>query len=906
MLKQILITAICVLTFSLSNAQRSYWNSVNEASINVTEDEVINYDITVKKAKYFQLDKTVIESFLSSAPNRNNADNSDIFLNIPNHKGEEELYEMFKVQTLSPQLAINYPQINSYVGKSANPRDASILRVTVTPQGFYAMILKPNLGQVFINPYDKNGQYYMSYLKSYVIDQTHPNCEFTGDNSILGSPSNESQIEEFVVDDSTLRTYDLALASTGEYSQFHINQAGLGSAPQAQQTAAVLAAMTVTIDRVNSIYERDFGVSMQLIPNTDQLIFLNSATDPYTNNNGAVMLGQNQTEVDSTIGSGNYDIGHVFSTGGGGIAGLGVVCINNQKARGVTGSPNPVGDPFDIDFVAHEMGHQFGANHTQNNDCARNSATAVEPGSANTIMGYAGICPPNVQNNSDAHFHQISIDEIFTNLSSGPASSCGVFTSQSNTAPTITPLPNFIIPNGTAFFLEIDAVDAENDALTYNWEQINNDISPQPPVSTSTVGPNFRSFPSKTESRRYFPEFNSVLNNNLAPTWEVVPTVARSMNFAVTVRDNNIQVGQSSRDITTVNFANVGPFEVTSQNTTGINWLPGETRTITWNVAGTTANGINTSNVNILLSTDGGQTFNSVLASNTVNDGTQDIVVPTSLQAPFCRIKVEPVDNIYYALNSESFSIDTVVNTSCDNFTNTTAVPIPDGAGANQQGPVAQSVINIPNDITSIDDINITLDVSHTWVNDLVFQLVNPNGDFIVLWGRNCSNEDGFNIVFNDIGVALPAPNSTCANPLTGTFAAVDTNTDLATIFGSSTQGDWTLVFADFFNGDTGTLNSWEIEICSTTFSVEDNSINGFSISPNPNNGIFNLSFNQLIDENSRVSIYDLQGRLIETLGFDTNSLSQRVELKNQYQSGVYLLEVSNENGKSVNKLIIE
>lgn len=905
MFKQLLLIAICVFTFSLSSAQRNYWNAVDINTQNISPDQIINYDIDVKKADYFQLNTTDISFQLSSAPNRSDSNTSDVILEIPSHTGYMESFEMFKVQTLSPSLAVNYPEIHSYIGKSTDGRDASILRITITPQGFYAMVLKPNVGQYFINPYDKDGQYYMTYLKSSVIDRTQPNCEFDGENTVLGSPSDDSQTQTFDVDDSTLRTYDLALACTGEYAQFQISQAGLGGAPQNQQIAAVLAAMTVSVDRVNSVYERDFGVSLQLIPNTDQLIFLNGSTDPYTNNNGGAMLGQNQTEIDATIGSGNYDIGHVFSTGGGGIAGLGAVCVTNQKARGVTGQAAPVGDPFDIDFVSHEMGHQFGANHTQNNNCQRNPATAVEPGSASTIMGYAGICPPNVQSNSDAHFHQISIDEIFSNLSSGPASSCGVFTSQSNTPPTLTPEPNYTIPNGTAFFLDIDAVDAQNDVLTYNWEQINNNVSPQPPSPTSTVGPNFRSLPSKTESRRYFPDFNDVLNNNLTPTWEVVPSVARSMNFAVTVRDNNIQVGQSSRDIVTVSFASVGPFEVTSQNTPNINWLPGETRTITWNVAGTTANGINTSNVNILLSTDGGQNFSTVLASNTANDGTQDILVP-SVQAPFCRILVEPVDNVYYALNSQEFSIDTVVNTSCDDFVNLTSVAIPDGTGPNQQGPAVSSVINIPNNLTNIDDINVTLDVSHTWVNDMVFQLANPDGDIIVLWSRNCSNEDGFNIVFNDNGVGLPAPNSTCANPLTGTYAPADTNTDLATIFNSGTQGDWTLVFADFFNGDTGTLNSWEIEICTTTFSVEDNAFSSFNISPNPNNGVFNLNFNQPISDDSKISIYDLQGRLVETLDFESNSANQRVELKNQYQSGIYLIEVSNENGKSVSKLIIE
>ena len=909
MFKKLLFAGVCILTLSFSNAQTNLWSSIEYEDLRVSEDDITNFDMTVKNANYYQLDISSLASQLNPAPFKSDATTSNVVIEIPNHKGENESYEIFKVKTLSPQLAQNYPSIKSYMGKSSDSRDASILKITITPQGFYAMLFKPDVGQLFINPYDKNGDYYMTFLKSHAQDLNHPNCKFDGSLGLTSEAPIEPEdlTQALDVDDSTLRTYDVALACTGEYAEFHINQAGLESAPQNQQITAVLAAMTVTIDRVNMIYERDFGVTMQLIPNTDQLIFLDASTDPYTNNSGGAMLGQNQTEVDSTIGFNNYNIGHVFSTGGGGIAGLGVVCASNQKARGVTGLPNPVGDPFDVDFVAHEMGHQFGANHTFNNSCTgnRNNSTAFEPGSGNTIMAYAGICPPNVQNASDAHFHQISISEVFINLFNGSASSCGTFTGQTNTAPTITPLQDHTIPNGTAFYLDVDASDAENDAITYNWEQFDNDISTQPPSQTSTAGPNFRSLPSKSDSRRYFPDFNAVLNNNLAPTWEVIPTVARSMDFAVTVRDNNVQVGQSSRDLTSVNFASVGPFEVTSQNTTGINWSPGETQTITWNVAGTTANGINTNNVNILLSTDGGQNFDTVLASNTANDGSEDITVPSE-QAPFCRILVEPVDNVYYAVNSTDFAIDTTVTTTCNNFANTTSVSIPDSNGQNEQGPAVFDDINIPNDYTNIDDINITLNVSHDNMSDLLFQLSNSDGDFINLWARNCSDENGFNLVFNDDGATLPDFGSNCANPLTGTFAPAGSNIDLATLFSSGTQGDWTLGFADFNNGDTGTLNSWEIEICTTNLSVEDNSLNDFAISPNPNNGIFNLTFEQPISDDSKISIYNLQGRLIESLDFKPNSPNRRVELQNQYQSGLYLIEISNENGKTIDKLIIK
>ena len=894
---------ILLFATALLSAQNSYWKSVNYSDMRLNADDFIENNFQVKGETYFSLDKDGVSNLLSTAPNRTNASISNVILELPTHNGQFESFEMFQTNTMSPQLAANYPKIKSYVGKSVNTSKASLLRVTITPKGFYAMVLKPGVGQVFINPVDKMGQYYMVFNKGNALSEDLKVCDVVEDDSILGDFGEDFANQTFQVDDNTLRTYRLALACTGEYAQYHVNQAGVGGGSAAQQTAAVLAAMVVAVDRVNQIYERDLAVTFELIPNNDQIIYLNAGSDPYTNNNGGVMLGQNQTTIDNVIGTANYDIGHVFSTGGGGIAALGSVCTSNAKARGVTGSPVPEGDPFVIDFVCHEIGHQFGANHTQNNNCQRNAATAVEPGSGSTIMGYAGICPPNVQNNSDAHFHQISLDEMFSFVTSSFGANCGNFTTIGNSAPSITPVPNYTIPNGTAFYLDATATDADGDALTYNWEQINNQVSTQPPSPNSTSGPNFRSLPSSIESRRYFPSFQDVLNNNLTPQWEVVPSVARSMNFAVTVRDNNPLGGQSKRDLTTVNFANVGPFQVTSQNAPNVNWQTGETRTINWDVAGTTGNGINTSNVNILLSIDNGQTFTPLL-SNTANDGTEDITVP-NVQGGFCRIMVEAVGNVFYALNQTVFAINTNVSTTCDDYVNNTTVAIPDGAGPNQQGPAVSSVINIPDNLTNISDINVTLDVTHSWMSDLVFQLQAPNTDIIVLWGRNCDDEDGFNITFNDTGAALPASGSTCANPLTGTYAPVDTSTDLATIFSNGTNGNWTLQFADFFNGDTGSLNSWEIEICSTTFSVQDNQLNDFVISPNPNNGVFNLTLNNALSNNAQLNIYDIQGRLIENQDLNNSSLSQQIRLQKAYQSGVYIVELVSDGVKSVNKLII-
>ncbi|MBT4679882.1 MAG: T9SS type A sorting domain-containing protein, partial [Flavobacterium sp.] len=332
----------------------------------------------------------------------------------------------------------------------------------------------------------------------------------------------------------------------------------------------------------------------------------------------------------------------------------GVVCVSGNKARGVTGIGTPMGDPYDIDYVSHEMGHQFGANHTQNNPCNRNNSTAVEPGSASTIMGYAGICLPDVQNNSDDHFHSVSITEMWNKIQT--SASCAVTISTGNSAPVIVESEDYSIPKSTPFILRGNASDVNsNNVLSYNWEQTDTEVASMPPASTSTSGPAFRSNSSISSPNRYMPALPTVIAGSTSSTWEVVPSVAREMNFSLVVRDNATGGGNSARDDMKVTTVDITPFTVDGPSTNE-EWLVGSNQTLNWVVGATDQAPVNTQNVTILLSTDGGVTFPITLAANTPNDGSEAFVVPNNTTSS-ARIMIAAVDNIFYNVNSTNFTI---------------------------------------------------------------------------------------------------------------------------------------------------------------------------------------------------------------------------------------------------------
>lgn len=712
-MKKSLLLFLVVFSVIPKLFSQEIWKNIEKKEISIKEKLIVRKEVP-KTFKLFTVDLNVLNKGLSKVNYKRQKSTNKIILKLPTPNGIQR-FSIIERSVFSDELAAKYPGIKSYVGIGIDDPTARA-RFSKSQEGFHAMISSGNYPMFLIDPYTKDKKTSIAYSKN---TKSKTNFECLVDENI--KTIQKRKVQKLTnANDGKLRTYRLALIGTAEYSQFHLtNQSISASATDAEKKAAVLSAMNTTMTRVNGIFERDLSVRMVLVGNNTDLIFLDTTKDKLTDNNPDELIKESQTKCDEVIGNANYDIGHVFSTGGGsgaGLAGGGVVCVTGQKAQGVTGSATPINDTYDIDFVVHEMGHQFGANHTQNNDCNRNNGTAVEPGSASTIMGYAGICIPNIQSNSDAYFHAVSIAEMWNIVTT--SATCGVETATNNTAPVANAGTDFTIPKSTPFILKGTGSDTDaNNSLTYNWEQIDNKTAIMPPVSTNTDGPMFRSLNSTALPNRYMPALNTVLAGNTSSTWEVLPSVARILNFSFTVRDNVSNGAGTARDdmVVTVDGTS-GPFIVTSQaaNTT----LNGNsTQTITWNVANTNTAPINCSMVNILLSTDGGQTYPNVLKSNTVNDGTEQVVL-TNVTTSSARIKIEAVNNIFYAVNTSNFSIDKVAGVEDVQFANFNLFPNP-----------SKGKITIKFDVKSGGEINIQLfDIRGRGVH--VKRFLNINGQF--------------------------------------------------------------------------------------------------------------------------------------------------------------------------------
>ncbi|WP_312766357.1 reprolysin-like metallopeptidase [Epilithonimonas sp.] len=652
-----LLFSVGVMFSGMLFSQKNYWKQVSNV-----DNRLPVFDKTAIPSKYklYQLNVEEIKADLAKAPQRFSNDES-LVLKFPTADGKLVDYVIKEASVMDPVLQAKYPNLRSYLGYEKGNSGNSI-RFSVSPyDGMNVMYY--NAGKTaYLDAYTQDKSTYMVYNR----EDLGANLEgfICGYKNPEGEDFSSEPVPQSLVQDGQFRNYRLALATTMEYSRYHINRAGLSAGTVAQKKETVLAAMNTTMTRVNGVYEKTISLTMTMIANNDVLLSIDvDAYGPgFTNTDGYALLDENQAFIDATIGSSAYDIGHIFSTGGGGVAQLRSPCTAS-KARGVTGRSAPRTDAFDIDYVAHEMGHQWGAQHTFDNSCDNNrsASTSVEPGSGSTIMAYAGICAPNIQSNSDAYFHVVSVNQMYSNITTGTGSGCAVKTANNNQVPVIQALTNYSIPYGTAFVLTGTATDPDGDALTYLWEQTNTRTSTTStaPTATQTSGSVFRSYTPTASTSRYFPVMSAVAAGNLAPTWEVIPTVERDLNFSLFVNDNKATGNQAARANMIVTVTGTGPFKVTSQSAAA-NYNGGSSLAVTWDVAGTTAAPINTQNVQILLSSDNGLTYPTVLAESVPNTGTANVTLPNEDNSN-ARIMVKAVNNIYFAVNATRFNINKIL-----------------------------------------------------------------------------------------------------------------------------------------------------------------------------------------------------------------------------------------------------
>ena len=660
--------AVFVLSFAASpalaqNLADQLWSDVEPSAVASGAER----QIVPNAYRTVRMDEAVMASLLAEAPLEVVPFDTQegVTVPLPLPEGGFASFRLVESPIMAEGLQARYPQMRTYYGQGIDVRGTTV-RISATPEGLHALVLGKG-GSMLIDPMQvMDTEHYVVYRKrDYVPDQSRV-LEAFGEEEVIDELGAEDPIDVTTArpeNGEELRTYRLAMAATGEYTSFHSGRRG-----NPPNVADGLNAIVIAMNRVNGIYERDLSVRMELIEETDQIIYEDGASDPYQNNSGSTMLSQNQSNLDSVIGSANYDIGHVFSTGGGGIAGLGVVCRAGQKARGVTGLGSPVNDIFYVDFVSHEIGHQFRGNHTFNGsagNCSggnRNGSTAYEPGSGSTIMAYAGICAPqNIQNTSDDYFHSVSLIEIVSFIANPTAGgSCAEVTETGNEPPTVSSDDDGVfIPIETPFMLTGSAEDGNNDLdeLTYSWEEFDlNTAAGPPPGGTGWNGtpPFFRSFDPVDEPVRSFPAFDRLVAGQRPVIGEGLPMDERQLRFRFTARDNQGGIGDVQIRINTVEDA--GPFLVTFANVEDLIFGTGSEQEITWDVAGTDAGDVNTPTVDILFSADGGETFDVVLAAGTDNDGSEVVTMPDD-ETDEARIMIRAVDNVFFALNEEEFAL---------------------------------------------------------------------------------------------------------------------------------------------------------------------------------------------------------------------------------------------------------
>lgn len=636
-----------LLSFGMITGAFAQWSKTSMKGENLRQNG---------STSFYSVDVNAIRAQLATAqPTGKNS--KPVIINVPTLEGKIEKFAVYSLPVVVQSLADKY-QLGSYVGTGIDDPEKYI-RFSVAPNDFQSMIIKNGVYE-FVEPQNKEKTVYGVHPKtnktsgangSWLCESTEPTLTKQQIDKLASGSTFANDPKDFSKSsDQKYRTMRLAMSVNGEYTTFH-----------GGTVAGALTAINATLTRCNGIFENDFALHL-ILQDFPSVIYTNASTDPYSTTLSA-WNQQLQTTLTANVGNDNYDIGHMFgASGGGGNAGcIGCVCVNPTtgtplgKGAGITSPADgiPQGDNFDIDYVAHEMGHQLGGNHTFSMSL-EGTGQNVEPGSGSSIMGYAGITgATDVQAHSDPYFHINSIIQIQTNLTN---KTCDIETSINNQAPTVVVMADVTIPKSTAFVLTAQATDPEGNPINYCWEQTDSatTTTTSSNLGNNTNGPSFRSWNPTTSPTRYFPKLSTVLAGNLKNTadWEAVSTVARTTNFKVTVRDNNPDKAQQQTQYGTqrVIIGAAGPFKVTS--TKVYNNAPGA---FTWDIAGTNVAPYSVSNVKIDYTTDNGTSW-TVLAASTPNDGSENFDFASFATDSEITIRVSAIDNVFYAVGKVTVS----------------------------------------------------------------------------------------------------------------------------------------------------------------------------------------------------------------------------------------------------------
>ncbi|MBK8349841.1 MAG: gliding motility-associated C-terminal domain-containing protein [Saprospiraceae bacterium] len=484
---------------------------------------------------------------------------------------------------------------------------------------------------------------------------------------------------DFQIGDKLL-FYDLAIVCTGEFYVANGNN-----------DAAVIMAITSSVNNITAIYKRDFSITLSVSTARIKL-YPDPATDPFIPDDAGGDERTHQAGVVVTADFPNttsYDFGHVFHThktddgwSGGGVATLESVCDNATyqgtkiKNRGWSGSFSNNNYGW-YQLAAHEFGHQFGATHTFNGtggSCtdAISESTSFEIGSGTTIMSYDGSCD-NAQNipsdeSKDNYFHGATIQQVALYIFFDEGGTCATQQNSGNDIPEVEANScnaTLKLPKGTPFYLRGSATDSNSSNLSYTWEQVDEDGEFEKPTqgligqaaADNPIAPLFRSFPPSSSPERYFPGLN-VLSTTGANEFEVLPNVPREMNFLLTVRDNNTNGSAVGASALKIDVINAGPFIVTRPKG-GETLMAGMTENIIWNTNGSNAL---CSKVRIKISLDGGLTYPIIAAENVAySAGSFAYNMPVGFtNTSKARVMLECMDNEcfkFFNVSPANFSI---------------------------------------------------------------------------------------------------------------------------------------------------------------------------------------------------------------------------------------------------------